>query len=159
MKGEYKRSAAALAYERNWYMSRKGPEDPAMIAVFKRERDMLIKLAVIHAIADQSDIIEEKHIERADKSLSSTSEVIPGLLAKMSLGPEFRIMNDILDTIRLSRMVQHSQLLKYAWKRGINAERLRPHIATWEQSGLIEIVRRPKAGGGHVYVWKGPRKI
>ena len=160
LEGEMKLSPKADAYGEEWYAKRKVPEDDSLKPSFKRQQDLVLKLAMILSVAESEKlIIETHHLEWAIIYTDQIRGFLPDLIAHASVTHETDGLMYLRDTIRRRRMIPHSKLLKVAAaNRGMNAEKMRGLVETLIQQKLIT---RSKLGqrGGMVYIWKGEGNI
>ena len=142
----------AKAFEEYWYEQRTPPEDDLLLPVWKRQHDLLLKLAMLLCLADGGDpVITRRHVIWAEKLTRQALRAMPDVQSAAATTPETAATQLARDLLKRNGRLQHSTLLRMVFSRGINAEQLRGAIA-----GLIEakqVTREPGPRGGFMYTW------
>ncbi len=156
--GEFLVTPSARKIEEQWYTQRPAPDDEAMIPAWKREHDLVLKLAMLLCLADGGHLmLEPAHLVMAQRLSKQAHKHIPKLLQLASQTPETAGLKMVEAYIQKTEQVQHSQLLRHVSNRGINAEQLRQAISTLLGQRKVKAERTSK--GATVYVWMDRRRM
>lgn len=137
-----------------WYVSRKMPEDAALIPGWRREHDMLLKFAVINTLADGGPlVIRHMHVARSIAMVASMRKYGEKILTAATATKETKEVDVVGNWIKQKGQIKHSDLTRAMHKKGLNAWRVKLSIQDLRQKDLIEIGTTPTGGG--VYLWKG----
>ena len=137
-----------------WYVSRPIPDDDSLKPIWRREHDMLLKFALINTLADGGPlVIRHMHVARAIAMINTLRKHGERILFAASATKETREIDVVGAWIRKKGQIQHSDLTRAMYKKGLNAWRVKLSLQDLKQSDLIEI-GTTKTGGG-VYLWKG----
>lgn len=157
LEGPAEMTGEAREAEEQWYMNRPAPNDDTLIPAWKREHDLMLKLAIILCLADGGDLkITRRHVTNAQELSARVQRSMPGLIAFAATTSETAAIQIVAEQIRKLNPIQHSTLARWAWHRGIAAERLREVIETLVQSKQVKRVGTTK---GMVYTWASRRRI
>lgn len=158
--GKMELSDQAEDIAEDWYTRRPPPEDSTMAAAWRRQYALSLKISTCLALADSaSQVIEGKHMARAQRLIQQSYNCIPRLKAFVSSTAETRAALIAEDRIKQGGAagVTRSSLTKYMSNRGVTATKLdRDILPTLLEQGRVVTVRGEK--GAKVYVWR-PRSI
>ncbi len=138
----------------DWYLTRPSPHDAALIPTWKREHDLVLKLAILACLADDPDggDIGPQHIVTAQRWATTVSHAIPALVEYVSLTRETDGLRTVRDAVQAAGQIQHVALARAMTHVGMTADALQRFIRTLRESGYI---RRAVNGHGTVgYVWQ-----
>ena len=100
-------------YEKEWQKVR----DEKVDGYFSRKHDTMFKIAGLLSIADSSTrVIEAPHIKRALELLAQNEEFMEAILASVVASITGDITEKVLEIIRRSVQISHSDLLKRCWR-------------------------------------------
>src|SRR6185503_14290828 len=86
--GAFGMTADALANEQKWYEERPAPTDPDLQAAYKRQHDLMLKLAMILSLADGPSLtINSSIIAKAQKLSDSVVRKMPNLISFGAMTP------------------------------------------------------------------------
>ena len=150
--GEMMLTAEAREFEEYWYQQREPPEDDLLLPVWKRQHDLLLKLAMLLCLADGgAGVISRQHVVWAQKLAVQALKAMPDVQSAAATTPDTAATHAARELLRRNGRLQHSTLLRMVFSRGVNATQLREAVA-----GLIEakqVTREPGPRGGWVYQW------
>ena len=163
-RGEYVRTAEAENIENSWFMSRPEPTDPAMIPIWLRDHDHVLKLAMVFAAADTIFwetptpplIIEGRHMLQAQRHMAMVRKNVDRVLSFALVSNETKFLALITDKIKQSGKIQRSSLLRSLSGRGVSRRILDDCLATLMESGQVD-VGTGGAGRAVFYTWKKTR--
>src|SRR6185503_13398107 len=150
--GAFGMTADALANEQKWYEERPAPTDPDLQAAYKRQHDLMLKLAMILSLADGPSLtINSRIIANAQKLSDSVVRKMPNLISFGTMTPETRGLGVAEDFLRrCAGPVPHSMLLKRLSNRGYDADSVRKIMQTLVEMGKVG---RTGFGKGTFYTW------
>jgi len=160
-RGEYVRTAEAEALEHEWYMTRPEPTDKALIPIWKREHDHVLKLCMLFAAADTifwqvpppALVITAKHMLQAQNHMLLVRSNVDRIMNFAMVSNETKYLATVQDKIFQAKSIQRSVLMRAVSCRGVSKRMLDECLATLMESGLIE-VKMQGAGGAIFYIWK-----
>jgi hypothetical protein len=142
----------------SWYHNRPEPPrgDEAAMAAWKREDDLMLKIAMILSVAERLDLkVTADHIREAQRLATAAHYMMPKLTR---IAGETRVttgVEKIREILKREGHMQHSALLRrMAGGYGVDAKRFRDLMGTLIQSGEVTSDRH---GGAEMYVWKRRR--
>lgn len=155
MQGEMVQTPGALNWMEGWLANRKEPEDRLLLPAWRRQRELIYKLAMILCLADGGPmVLREHHVIRGEKlSRLVIEKCMPSLVEFSHRSFDTRHTNAVEDIIARKVTVTRSQLTKLAYKRGINGAGVRAALADLRQSRQILV--DTTTTGGEVYTWVG----
>jgi len=155
--GAFGMTADALANEQKWYEERPAPTDPDLQAAYKRQHDLMLKLAMILSLADGPSLtINSSIIAKAQKLSDSVVRKMPNLISFGAMTPETRGLGVAEDFLRrCAGPVPHSMLLKRMSNRGYDADSVRKVMQTLVEMGKVT---RTGFGKGMFYEWNADGK-
>lgn len=138
-----------------WYITRPNPEEEALFSIWKRQHDMLLKFAMLNAVADGGPpVIRTVHLRRAKATTTVLTQNAEKLLEVAHETPDTKPSNEVARYLRLKGTVDHSQTLRYFRRmRGMNAKKLQEAIRDLYKEGVIRYERTDR--GGVLYHWEG----
>lgn len=149
----------ALYIDEIWYMNRESPEDMTMAPVWKRQQDLIIKLAMALSIADEpSGVIHGEHMELAQQMMGQVYKSVPGLLSFASTTVYTAGIHVVAQKVREAGTITRTALLKYAYHHGINAHQLDKEVLP-SLLGGGQILESKNKNGGKLYSWRERRII
>jgi hypothetical protein len=137
-------SNAAWELKDQWYMTRPAPEEAVLVPSWKRQDDLVIKVAMALCLADMKVAVEPKlvirahHVRDAITLVQGAQKCLPRLIAVAARSQTRGNEGVVEDYVRQKRELSHAQLLKYCSKKGINADEV------WKQlKSLKKLSKRP----------------
>lgn len=150
LKGEFVRSKEALELERDWYYSRPKPEPGVDRAYFRQQHAKVMKFVITAAVLDNSYFrVTAKHMQTAIDWVNDASETPEEILLKARMtkvSPEIEAVNDVFEALRLRGRATRTELLRWAGKRGVLADKLDRWIRHWIGQGDVEEYREKTQG-------------
>lgn len=152
--GEFRMSDEAKAIDRQWYMTRETEQDGSLIPIWRRNHDMVLKLAMILSLAGDplNLLIDSMHIKTAQKLIHVLYRNAPSMLRLASNSPEVEGLQRVADIIKRLGQVQRFVLMRMVSNRGINKDKLDRQIIP-TLLGERRITVKESKRGGAVYVW------
>ena len=158
VEGSFVQTDEAVEIEDVWYMRRPAPTDVALMATWKREHDLTLKLAMLFSLADSLDLIIHKHhMVAAQKASAHVMRSMPTLVSAASTTTETVGIDFIETLIKSRKAIAHSTLVEKCYKRGLNAERVKAIVDTLFQAKRIMWYTSPY--GGRAYAWVSKRRM
>lgn len=158
VEGQFSMSAEARETEEHWYMNRPSPTEEALIPVWKREHDLLLKLAMVLSLTDNIDLVIRKpHVVQAQRLCAEVFKAMPDLLEFASTTIETAGLQMVMEYMRQMKKVLHSTLVRYTSSHGVSGSRLREILDTLIQSRRMQKIDDPRYG--RAYVWTERRRI
>lgn len=155
MKGEFYQSPEALAREHAWYMNRKRPKEEELLPNWKREQDLVLKLAMLLALADGDSqlVIEPYHIDRAIRLSASVQRNLPEVI-KLSRKTEQIDQAESMERCMTAceGWTAHTKLLQRARGRGVAWDLGKRMLEAAMKDGSLEWKKSPS--GALWYRWK-----
>jgi len=153
--GKFWITPEALAKESMWYMNRKWPDDDRLMPSWKRQQDIMLKIAMLLALGNAPPlVIEEGHIVQAIR-LSTwvlrNAELAVELATRTPILDYFAQVEDALRQAKGS--IVHTPLSRKMAKRGIDARTLNKILSELIRDGLVKVSRTKT--GARVYKWVG----
>lgn len=130
--------------EEQWYLERPAPEDEALWPSWKREHDLVLKLAMVLMACEPWPIAQQlrldaRHIVRAQQLTRGAMASVPALVAAAS-ATRFTANLDIVQaTIERAKAITFSSLLRRLSGRGISGGELKEHLRTLVDSKVIKV--------------------
>lgn len=118
IKGPLNFSPEAKAIAQKWYEEEwQKVRDEKVDGYFSRKHDTMFKIAGLLSVADSATrIIEPRHIKRALELLSQNEEFMEAILASVVASITGDITEKVLEIIRRSVQISHTELLKKCWR-------------------------------------------
>lgn len=158
IEGPFVQTDDAVEIEDAWYMNRPAPTDEALMATWKREHDLTLKLAMLFSLADSlSLVIHKHHMIAAQRATAQVMHSMPSLVSAASTTNETMGIEYVANILQARKAMAHSALINLCYKRGINSERLKGIMETLLQGKRVTWYNSPL--GGRAYAWGGKRKI
>lgn len=156
--GEFEMSPEASAIDEQWYLNRSGPSDESLLPAWKRQHDLVIKIAMILSLAEgELDLmIRPEHLTRAQQLTKDLQKKLPDLIQLASPTKDSDNLNRVVRMIQLHGQIPRHTLMQRVSKYGITADKLNIVIQTLATSK--QIVTRPSKMGGVIYVWQKNEK-
>ena len=156
--GEITMNGLAMKVDEQWYTGRQAPSDEAMLPTWKRQHDLVLKLAMVMSLADDVDlIVKADHVKRAQMLVREVSKSLPQLIEYASATREMEGIALVRRTIKRFGTIPRYMLMQKVGSRGLTRDRLDAIIETLIQSR--EVLRMPSnSGAGVVYEWNLPKR-
>jgi len=153
--GKFLMTPTAEAEFDRWYCQRPKPEDEMLYSAWKRQKEHLLRFAMINSAADgMGMVIRHGHLVRAAQMVKLIEKFTARLIETASESAASKPVNEVGRHIKKKGTIGHSDLLRYMrTKKGYTAEMLKKAIWDLKQEGNIEYETGAK--GGMIYVWKG----
>jgi hypothetical protein len=154
LQGEFEITAEADSYGRQWYFNRPDPGDDNLAPYFNRAREMVMKLAMVFALADGGKlVIDAKHIQLAHSHYKKLQDGALELIELASCTPQTADTKTALKYIEKSGTVTRTRLLRQVYPTGMDKDRLNKAVSHLMDMKLI--VKDLTETGGIVYLFKG----
>ena len=152
-RGKFLMTPTAEAELDKWYMKRPKPEDEILYSSWKRQRELLLRFAMINCVSDGGPmIIRHEHILLATHMTNQIAQFTAKLIESASETQYSKPINDVGKLIKHKKRITHSELLRYMRaKKGYTAKTLREAIQDLTQEGVIKFEQGPR--GGQIYCW------
>lgn len=137
----------------HWYDNRKEPTDKMLYNIWYRQRELVLRFAMIQCVADGGPMLIKKvHVKKALMMADQRMGFADHLLTAASESFESKVTNDVAALISSKLVIKHSDLLKFLnSRRGYTKQRVRPALEDLYERDLIK--KQRSATGGMVYVW------
>lgn len=155
VEGKVRWTKQAHALAKAWYEDRMPPQDALMMPTWKREDDMMRKLAIIFMLDRRPDrlVIRSKHVLAAQRLLRKVQKVIPELITISSATPENQAIMFVRRTIESAGKIQQHVLIAQGAKRGLTGEKTLQAVKTLidgreiEKQGSYTYLRKKRKHG------------
>lgn len=145
------RPAEDLYWE--WYEQRPGPDTPTAEPIWARVPVHVVKLAMLLSLAEGSSMqVEARHVIEARQLAEQSLRALPRLIEYMALSPDAEGLKIVQDAIREAGTIQHAPLVRAMMERGLSSGKVRDHLDTLRQAGLIEVATPRQR---ITYTWRG----
>lgn len=159
VEGPFTMSQGAEAIEARWYDERVAPTDESLVPAWKRQHDLVLKIAMILSLSDGLDLrIASHHMWKAQELSEVVMRKLGEIQAAAASTPETKGISFARQFLKGTRRpVLHTELLRKFYAKGLGgAEQLMQAVRTLEESG--EIAHRD-GGRSRVYMWSGRKKM
>lgn len=136
-------SPRAEQLEEHWYQNREVPTDTALLPSWKREHDMVLKLAMIFMMDELPKdglVIKDRHMVLAQQTTAKLLKDIPQLITLSNSGPESEALNFIRRIVLNSGEIPRQAVYFMASSRGLTRDRVDSALDTLTSSGEAKIV-------------------
>jgi len=152
VEGKFLLTPAAEIEEKQWYMNRKEPMEKILKTTWRREHDLVLKLAMLLSLADGGPlVIDAHHIIRATKLSASVQPNVSDVVVLSRRVPAADVKDDIEERIRKAKEITHSDLLRSVSSQGITTKALQNIVMTLNHESKVEYDRTQT--GGRIYRW------
>jgi hypothetical protein len=154
LQGEMVQTPNAQRWMLQWLSNRKEPEDALILPAWRRQRELIYRLAMIFSLADNGPfLIKEAHVQRAEKLTRMAIEWhMPTLVEFSSRSPMTQNTQVIREILKRVGKITQSNLTKKAYKRGINGSGVRSALVDLRQEKVVETDTTPTGGAVHRWV-------
>ena len=156
--GVFEITPEADAYGRQWYFNRAKPEDEFSAVFWNRAREMMLKIAMLLALADGGPLkILPTHFQKAHTWYEMMQEAAKVLIELACQTPQTHGVKTVAGLIEKAKEMDHSKLLVRAHKYGLDSKAVREAVCTLQQWGNVEPSQRRDGERGRqkvVYVWR-----
>jgi hypothetical protein len=157
VEGEFRITAVADAYGRQWYMNRQSPEDDNLAPYYNRAREMMLKLAMIFSLADGGPlVIEPYHIQMAHVAYRELQQGTLELIELASQTPQTQGSKLIADFLAARGKCTRTQLSRAMQKKGMDRKAINESLSLLYE---CELVVKDQEGRATVYYWKGTSDV
>lgn len=152
--GRVKWTKEADRVAEQWYNDRRPPDDEAMLPTWKREDDMMRKLAMLLMIDRRPDrlVVRSEHVVAAQRLLRRVQKIIPDLITISSTTPENEAIMFTRRVIQNAGRIKDHVLIAQGAKRGITGEKTLQAVKTLLDGREIE------KEDSHTYVYKKKKR-
>lgn len=165
VRGKIILSPEARTVEQRWYENRPEPNSPLLLPNWKREHDLMLKLAAIVLMCRSITwlpvlIIEAAHLIEAQQLVGEIGLAVPKFLEAAASTKETEATTYVRRTIRESKQISKQALLrKVSSSYGVSAKKLAEALDHLTQENVIETIpMRSSDGSGRVtsivYRWR-----
>lgn len=171
-------STAARDVCNQWYNERPKPEDMSMAPSWRRQQDMVYKLAMLFALSDwtgsyrdwiatgkQGDapvpLVDVGHVVSAQQHVREGQRYLPELVRVASTTVKTAHTETARDFIRKQGTMQHSMLVRKMGGRGFSGKEVAEAVQDLDVAGVITVTRETNRRGGVslAYTWKGRQAV
>jgi len=150
LKGEMQISNDADEAIYQWYENRRRPHDDSLAPYHNRALEMILKLSIIFALADEESLrIERLHFQLAIKHYWILQQNVMDLIELSAQTPQTEDAKAVLAVVEKYGSLMRSQLLKKVYSKGIDQMRLNGAISALINMDRIE--RDVNKNGGIIY--------
>lgn len=158
LRGPFCLSDRAQEIRTSWYgdtdsgiPGRPAPTDPDLFPSWKRADDLVLKVALLLAVADgQRSTIMGRHMTEAIVSVEKAQSDIPTLIKSAGRREIMQDADHIANVIERMGTVTHTTVLKRGYDRGMRGPEVKEHLSHLIQQGKVKQVR---LGDGPGYKW------
>jgi hypothetical protein len=143
----------------DWYLHRPEPDDEAMIPTWKREHDLVLKLSMLLALADdpRTAVVGVHHAIGAQRLAAKSALALPALVEYVALTRETEGLRLVREAVRRAGTLPHVALARSMSQVGMTGDKLKLFIDTLVESGWIRSTTVAKTL--RTYVWTGRRVL
>jgi hypothetical protein len=154
LSGEMNQTDEARKWVEGWLANRPIPDDPMILPAWRRQRELVYKLAMVLSLAERDDLkMDVQHVFYAEKLSRQLIEMnMPNLVEFSSRTPRTADTDEILTIIKRVKKIKHTPLLKMAYKRGIDGPGTRRAVYELKAQGLLKIEKTPTGGSKYEYI-------
>lgn len=155
---EFSMAPDAKRIEEQWYMTREVPQDDSLIPSWMRQHAMILKLAMILSLMDNTEYTPESfvitldHLKRAQQLSNFLHQHLPKFIALASRSDETKWIEVVTKIVQRAIRIQRFKLMQMCGGRGI--DRVKMDFAL-EQLILERKIGRSSVPGatGLCYTW------
>ncbi|HEY6018405.1 MAG TPA: DUF3987 domain-containing protein, partial [Candidatus Paceibacterota bacterium] len=128
--GEFAMAPDAKRIEEQWYMAREVPQDDALIPSWFRQHAMILKLAMILSLMDnttytpESFVIELHHLRRAQQLANNLHFTLPYFINLSTKSDETKWIYTVTRVLMKAGRIQRYKLMQMCSGRGIDRVKL-----------------------------------
>lgn len=157
VEGELRMTAEAREVEDKWYNDRPTPNEESLIPAWKREHDLMLKIAMVLALAEDGEpMVRRQHVHGAQQLSKVTQQAMPALVAYARRRPDTMLMQVAIEHLRRVKQVPHTSFLKWLTQQGGDSDKCRTIIGTLIESRQLTRIDSPR---GRMYTWNGKRRL
>lgn len=150
--GDMQLTEKAKAVRLAWYRDQPMPEDRREREWFQREDDLVLKVAMLCALADNPDrVVKSQHMVQAQRLVMGLRAHVGSFLDAVSATPESADAKLVEGFLAASGRVIRSVLMRFALKRGMDAKRLDAALGVLMAAKLVRV--EPTGKGEPKVVW------
>ena len=152
-KGRFLITPTAEATLDQWYHNRAKPEDESLYSTWRRQREMLLRFAMILCIAEGGQmVICDRHLSQAAYMVKLLARFTSRLLMGANESYNTRPVNIVGEYIKRKKEIDHTRLLRYMRaKRGFDAATVKKAVSDLIQERSVTMDLSPT--GGQLYFW------
>jgi len=150
VQGEFDRDETFRDAWGNWYMNRVAPRDTLEEGAYNAEKTKMLKLSMIAALAENPGllVLSDRHLFKAAQWLKGLKRYDNKIQSLSLRTPEIRAHEDIVSVVERFGIVDHTELVKQLYKKGILANKFRTAREALYEAGLFRYFKRAN-GDGH----------
>lgn len=159
IEGSFTLTQHAEIIETKWYDERESPTDESLVPAWKRQHDLVLKLAMLLSLSDGLDLrISGNHMSRAQTLSDLIMRKLGEIQAAAVTTPETKGISFAKQVLKgIKRPMLHTELLRKFYAKGLGGrDQLLHAIQTLEESG--EITHRD-GGRARMYMWVGKKRM
>lgn len=159
IEGRFTLTQHADIIDDKWYTERETPTDYALRPAWKRQHDLVLKLAMVLSLSDSLDLrITGNHMSKAQILSEMVMRKLGEIQAAAVTTPETKGISFAKQTLKgVKRPMLHTELLRKFYAKGLGGrDQLSHAIQTLEESG--EITHRD-GGRSRMYMWVGKKRM
>lgn len=159
IEGPFIMTPHAEMIEDRWYNDRDAPSDESLVPAWKRQHDLVLKLAMVLSLSDSLDLkIAGHHMWKAQELSELVMRKLGEIQAAAATTNDTKGISFAKQFLKgIGRPVLHTELLRKFYSKGLGgATELMNAINTLRESG--EVTHRD-GGRARVYMWAGRRKM
>ena len=156
LEGEMKIASDADAYIEQWYMNDERPAEDGLAPYYNRSREMVLKLAIIFALADNEKMrLEQVHFDWARNQYQLLQNDVMELIELACQSPQTSDTKIVEKVIRRFGEISRSDLTKKVYTKGMDSKRVEAAVQQLILMGLIK--QTPAPYGKDVFTYKGEK--
>ena len=154
LRGEMWMNPQAESWMESWLANRKEPEDEFLKPTFRRQREMVTKIAMLLSLCMGTSMeITLSQVVRAEKVVRKVVEKnMPDLMEFSNRTPETKNEVVIREMLRRKGEMTQSELTKAVFRHGITGDGVRRGVQSLKQKKLVLTESSGKGAMKHVWV-------
>lgn len=154
VKGEMTLAPDAEALLEQWYMERPSPTDESMTPTWKREHDLVLRLAMLCALGESAGVeIRVRHVVQAQRLAAETQRHLPQLVEYVALSRETDGLRQVREMLRRAKMLPRTAIIRTMAQAGVTEDRTKLFLETLIQAGQVTLSKT--TNGRPAYLWHG----
>jgi len=154
LNGPVKIASDADSRIEQWYMNEEKPMEDGLAPYHNRRREMIMKLAMLFALADNEKMrIEWKHFDLARQHYGVLQRDVLELMELASQTPETSDTKVVGNVIKRAGEICRSDITKKVFHKGLDGKRVGAAVSQLLLMQLIE--HKPVKYGKDIFTWRG----
>jgi hypothetical protein len=158
VEGEFNFAPDAKRIEEQWYMTREVPYDDSLIPSWMRQHAMILKLAMLLSLMDNTDytpesfVIELKHLRRAQQLSMDLQLKLPHFINLATKSDETKWLDTVTKLLKRAGRIQRYKLMQMCSSRGLDRVKLDYCLEQLKMERKVGCATAP-GGNGMMYTW------